>query len=186
MHSILRSVSAACAATLLIAGATHAQRPVRVELGVDAALNHVSYDLDPGSASNTFFDFPAQEIRAGFELTPLISLEPTLGIHSVSGDGGMSMINFDIGVPISLSGPINPTAQQFFVRPLVGFRHESLTGEHSDTQTALGAGLGMRVHVTGRLAARFEARYVHGLQEGDFIKSTNELGLFAGVSFFTR
>jgi hypothetical protein len=186
MHSILRPVSAACAALLMASGAVRAQRPARVEFGVDAALNHVSYDLDPGSASNTFFDFPAQAIRIGFEMTPLIWLEPTLGIHSVSGDGGLSMIDFDIGVPISLSGPVVPTAQQFFVRPLIGFRHESLTGEHSDTQTALGGGVGMRVHVSGRLTARFEGRYVHGLREGDFIKSTNEIGLFAGVSFFTR
>jgi len=186
MRSIIRSVPAACAATLLSAGVALAQQPTRVEFGIDAALTHVSLDLDPGSASYNVFELPVRAVRAGFEVTPLVSVEPTLGIQSVSGDAGETRLNFDIGVPISLSGPLNPAVTQAFLRPLIGFRHESFTGEHGDTQTALGVGIGMRAHMSGRLAARFEARYVHGLRAGDFLKSTNELGLLAGVSFFTR
>lgn len=185
MRSIIRSVSAACAATLLTAAAARAQQPTRIELGIDAALTHVSYDPDPGeSFGNTTFSFPLPAIRAGFQVTPLVSIEPTLGIQAASGDLSVSRLTFDVGVPINLSGPLNLTATQYFLRPLIGFRHVAFSGEDGTTQTAFGVGIGMRIPMTGRFAWRLEARYAHGLK-GD-LPSTNEIGLLAGVSLFTR
>jgi hypothetical protein len=55
-------------------------------------------------------------------------------------------------------------------------------GGESTTNGRLGAGLGMKVPLVNRLASRFEANFAHIF--GDF--SSNQSGLLAGLSFFTR
>jgi opacity protein-like surface antigen len=184
MRSFLRWISTAGLA-LGVVGTAHAQQSTRIELGVDAALTHISFDFEGNSSSSTTFDFPVQALRAGFELSPLVSIEPSLGIHTVSGDGSFTQLTFDVGLPVNLSGALNLATTQYFIRPLVGFRHFSASGESGQTQTAFGVGLGLRAPMTGRLVARLEARYAHGLHS-DNIASSNEFGLLAGVSYFTR
>jgi hypothetical protein len=176
----------AAAAALCLAGAAGAQRSTTgLEIGVDAALTHTSVDVPGPGGSTTEFVFPVQAVRLGFALSPTVWLEPELGLRTVSGDGSFTTLTFDIGLPISLSGPVAPSATQYFVRPLLGFRHFSATGVDGQTQTAFGAGIGMRVPIVDRLAGRFEARYVRGLHSGD-IPATDEFSLLAGLSFFTR
>src|SRR6185437_3725477 len=126
------------------------------------------------------FDFPVQAIRLGFALSPTVWLEPGLGLRTVSEDGSFTTLNFDVGLPISLSGPVAPNTTQYFVRPLLGFRHFSNSGARSETQTAFGAGIGMRVPIVDRLAGRFEARYVRGLHSDNF-PASDEFSLLAGL-----
>ena len=178
--------TAAAVATLCFAaaGTAAAQRSgPGFEIGVDAALSHTSVDVPDGSS--TAFVFPVQAVRMGFSLSPVVWLEPTLGLATVSENGSFTTINFDVGLPISLSGPVDPRVTQYFVRPLIGLRHFS-NGNSSGTQTAFGAGVGMRVPLVDRLAARFEGRYVRGLRSDGTFPASDEFSLLAGLSFFTR
>jgi hypothetical protein len=67
------------------------------------------------------------------------------------------------------------------VRPFVGIVGFNGPGD-DDSDAVLGAGIGMKVPLVNRLAARFEANFAHRFGEPDF----NQLGLLAGLSFFTR
>ena len=180
-HSIRRLSTALLVS---VAGTAAAQRPgPGLEIGIDAALTHASADVPNGSS--TAFAFPVQALRLGFALTPTIWLEPTLGIEALSEHGTFNTFTFDAGLPISLSGPVDARVTQYFVRPLIGFRHFG-NPDVSGTQTAFGVGIGMRVPLVERLASRFEARYVRGLRSGDTFPATDEFSLRAGLSFFTR
>ncbi len=178
----------ASGAGLLLVAVTrpaHAQRqsPPRIELGMDAMLANTSYDEAPSRASVTTFDLPLQAFRIGFELTPKVSLEPTFGLRTASGDGTYRTFTFDIAFPIELAAGGSP-GSDFFFRPLIGFSNFSGGGD-SFTQTSFGLGLGARVPIMSRLAARFEARYRRGLEE-DRSPAFNEIALLGGLSFFTR
>jgi opacity protein-like surface antigen len=178
------AAAAAVFLCLAAAGTAAAQRSgPGLEIGVDAALSHTSVDVPDGSS--TTFTFPVQAVRVGFALSPSIWLEPSLGLETVSDHGSFTTINFDIGLPISLSGPVDTRITQYFVRPLLGFRHFS-NPDVSGTQTAFGAGIGMRVPLVDRLAARFEGRYVRGLRSDGTFPASDEFSLLAGLSFFTR
>lgn len=159
-----------------------AQAPGAIELGMDALLAVTSVD-QPRTSSITTFDFPVQAFRMGFGLTPRISLEPTLGIHTSSGDGSFHSVTFDLGVPIELAKGGSP-GSDYFLRPLIGLRSFSVEGS-SSTQTSLGIGIGARVPIIPRLAARFEARYRRGFKNDNFA-AFDEFGLLGGLSFFTR
>ena len=177
--------AAAAVAALCLAGTARAQRSgTGLEIGVDAALTHTSFDVPGQRGSATEFDLPVQAIRLGFALSPTVWLEPELGLRTVSEDGSFTTATFDVGLPISLSGPVVPSTTQYFVRPLLGFRHFS-SGSDTQTQTAFGVGIGMRVPIVDRLAGRFEGRYVRGLHSGN-IPADDEFSLLAGLSFFTR
>ncbi len=175
-------LTSSAALTLLGLAATARAQSPRIELGVDAMLAVTSVDL-PRSSSITTFDFPIQAFRMGFELTPRISLEPALGLHTVSGDGSFHSVTFDLGLPIELAKGGSP-GSDYFLRPLFGVR--SFSGEGSSaTQSSFGIGIGARIPIIPRLAARFEARYRRGLKNDDFA-AFDEFGLLGGLSFFTR
>src|SRR5215213_10074901 len=141
--------------------AARAQSPTRIELGMDAMLARTTFGNRNISASTTTFELPVQAFRMGFQLSPNVWLEPTLGVRSASGNGSGTVINFDLGLPITLS--TSPSGTNLFLRPLLGFRHFSFDDE-SRTQTNLGVGLGLRIPVMARLSTRFEARFRHGLE----------------------
>jgi hypothetical protein len=188
MNASFRWAAAAAAALCLVgaAGAAGAQRSsTGLEIGIDAALTHTSFDVPGPGGSATEFDLPVQAIRLGFALSPTIWLEPELGLRTVSENGSFTTATFDVGLPISLSGPVAPSTTQYFVRPLLGFRHFSGSGSDAQTQTAFGVGIGMRVPIVDRLAGRFEGRYVRGLHSDNF-PASDEFSLLAGLSFFTR
>jgi len=160
----------------------HTQESTRIELGMDAMLARTTFGNRNVSASTTTFELPVQAFRMGFQLSPNVSIEPTLGLRSASGNGSGTIFIFDLALPLTLS--TQPSGTNFFLRPLLGFRHFSLDDD-SNTQTNFGVGLGMRGPVMSRLSTRFEARFRHGLENAPF-SSFNEIGLLAGLSFFTR
>jgi hypothetical protein len=178
-------LASAAVLTVAVALPVHAQRQSspRIELGMDAMLANRSYDGAGSPSSVTTFDLPLQAFRIGFELTPKISLEPTFGLRTISGGGTFRTFTFDLALPIELAAGGSP-GSNFFLRPLVGFTNFSGEGD-SFTQTSIGVGLGARVPIMSRLAARFEARYRRGFEE-DRSPAYNEIGLLGGLSFFTR
>ena len=162
--------------------AARAQGSTRIELGMDAMLARTTFGNRNVSSSTTTFELPVQAFRMGFQLSPNVWLEPTLGLRSASGNGSGTVANFDLGLPITLS--TRPSGTNLFLRPLLGFRHFSFDDE-SRTQTNFGVGLGLRIPVMARLSTRLEARFRHGLENSP-LSEFNEIGLLAGLSFFTR
>ncbi len=175
----------ALAGVMLSAGFAGAQPPRPIELGVDAAVT-----IGLGDNSVTVVDIPAQAFRAGFFLNDRISLEPKFGLTTISG-GGDTFTSYlaELGLLLHFYRarmradryPYPSPLSAFYVRPFVGVLGTSAEGPNI-TNGRVGAGLGMKVPLANRLASRFEANFAHVF--GDF--DSNEIGLLAGLSFFTR
>jgi hypothetical protein len=176
-----RTVTILAALTLAASAAEAQDRPV--ELGIDAGLT-----VGLGDNSFNTINIPAQAFRVGFFVQDNISIEPKVGINSTSVNGHRSTnYRAELGLlyhffrpgmrPYPSPGP----RSSVYVRPFVGIVGSS-NNDASDTNGLLGIGVGMKVPLVNRLAARFEANIAHTF--GDF--SSNELGILAGLSFFTR
>jgi hypothetical protein len=184
--------------TLLIAPVTHAQRQnnTLVELGIDASFARQSFHSEPDALGrevtvnvNTI-DIPLGVIRAGFFITPTIAIEPAFGLRYQSvGDANSSETVFDIGLPIYLSP--NRRENQIFIRPVVGLNHVSSDVSDtqgrgtSDTQLNVGVGLGIKLPLSDRFAARFEAQYRHA-PKSDERSAYNQIAALAGISVYAR
>ena len=160
-----------------------AQRPI--ELGIDAGVG-----IGLGDNSSTVIDIPVQAFRVGFFFDDNMSLEPKLALHTVTGNGPtLSLYMFDVGLLYHFyrgdyGRPVYPptgSRSAFYVRPFAGIVGISGGGD-SNTDAVLGAGLGMKVPLVSRLASRFEANFAHRFGDASF----NQIGLLAGLSFFTR
>ena len=171
------------AAITLGASAASAQdRPV--ELGIDAGLF-----VGLGDNSVTTINIPADAFRIGFFVQDNVSIEPKIRLNTISGNGNTATSYLaELGLlyhfyrpgtrPMSYPGPVQHSA--FYLRPFAGI--VGFSGGTSNTGGVLGIGAGMKVPLVSRLASRFEANIAHTF--GDF--SSNELGILAGLSFFTR
>ena len=153
--------------------------PRPIELGIDAGIT-VGLDDD----SFTTIDIPVQAFRIGFPLSPRVSLEPKLRINVLTGEGDtFSTYRAELGLLYHLGSSRYPGAYHragLYLRPfggIVGFSNGD-----SDSAGLLGAGVGSTMPRVSRLSSRFEANFAHYFGDGD----ANELGLLAGLSFFTR
>jgi hypothetical protein len=171
-------------ATLLLALAAvqagaQSTGPRPLELGIDAG---VSIGLDDDSF--TMIDIPVQAFRIGFPVSPRISLEPKLRINVLTGEGDtFSTYRGELGLLYHLGSDRYPGAYHragLYLRPFVGI--VGFSNGDSDSAGLLGAGVGYKMPLVSRLSSRFEANFAHYFGDGD----ANELGLLAGLSFFTR
>jgi len=176
----------AVAAALIASHAAHAQRNVGIELGVDGEVRREITE------QATVVQIPISRIRAGFQISPIISIEPAVHLAYVTVRGNNDgFADFLVGVLFHLQpdrGRVQP-----YVRPFVELEHSSSTvgsgtaaGEvtSSVNETALGAGLGVKIPVARALATRIEGTYGHTLQR-DGQQGRNTVSLFVGLSYFT-
>jgi hypothetical protein len=195
VRTIVRLFCFVTAITGLIAPLALAQRQsTLVELGIDASFARTSYHSEPDALGrettvnvNTI-DIPLGVIRAGFFITESVAIEPAFGLHYERiGDGSTSRTLFDIGLPIYLSP--NRRENQIFIRPVVGLSHISSdppTGSgNSDTQANVGVGLGIKMPISDRFAARIEAEYRHA-PKSDHLSSYDQIAALAGISVYVR
>jgi hypothetical protein len=147
------------------------------ELGVDAG---VTFTLDDPKV--TTFSVPIQSVRAGFFLSPEISLEPSLAFQSLSVSGGSSGSAYAIGLGLLYHFSTSRAANQMYVRPFIGL--DGTSGGGSSTNSfSFGGGFGVKVPVGTRFATRFEGNLAHRSDSG---VSQNAIGLLAGLSVYTR
>jgi hypothetical protein len=173
--------STAIASALLLGASTlHAQNAARpVELGVDMGI---AFTLDDPKV--TTVQIPTSSFRAGFYVDDRVSIEPTLSLQHASVSGGGSGTEFYIGAGALYHFSADRSQNQMYVRPYIGLNSIS-GGGSSATQASIGVGLGAKVPVQSRLAARFEGTLGHGF-ETDRRPGVTGLGFSAGLSFFTR
>ncbi|HXV17230.1 MAG TPA: outer membrane beta-barrel protein [Gemmatimonadaceae bacterium] len=161
-----------------IAGRAHAQAPRPIELGADAGVT-----IGLGDNSFTTIDIPVQSFRAGFPISPRSSLEPKISLHVFSDNGTSTDYRAELGWLYHFGSSRYPGAYQragAYVRPFAGLQGHS--DGVSTTDGLLGAGLGFKMPLVSRLSGRFEANFAHLFGDSD----SNQLGLLAGLSFFTR
>ena len=148
------------------------------EIGMDAGI---TFSL--GTPSRTTIEIPLQQIRMGFFVSPVLSIEPTLGLVSLSGNGpSTTFYNFGVGALYHFSP--SRTANQFYVRPFVNLVGDSGGGTSSST-ALFGVGGGLKIPLRDRIASRFEANFAH-IGDLNGVLAHNEIGLLAGLSFYTR
>jgi hypothetical protein len=170
-------------AAFLIASQARAQRPI--ELGIDAGVS-----IGLGDNSVTVINIPAQAFRVGFFFNDNMSLEPKLSLNTITGSGdtftsylfelGLLYHFYREGYPRRVYPPPG-LRSAFYIRPFAGIVGTSGGGD-SETDAVLGGGIGMQVPLVSRLASRFEANFAHRFGDA----SSNQIGLLAGLSFFTR
>ena len=171
-----RLLSFAALTILTLSASASAQRSTSAnpspEIGMDAGIGFRLTD-----PSFTTVAIPVPAIRMGFFVSPALSIEPTLGLTSVSG-GGISGTDYAIGVGALYHFSPSRAANQFYVRPFVNINGSS--GDlGSGSSVAFGVGGGLKIPLRDRIASRFEANFQHS-------DGADAIGLLAGLSFYTR
>jgi hypothetical protein len=166
--------------TLFAATTSQAQSAVRpVELGVDAG---VGFRLS--EPNFTTIGIPAQSLRVGFYISDKTSIEPSLSLNVLSGNGqSLTTYNVDVGMLWHFASR-HGIGSGMYVRPFLGLTGFNGLGE-SDTQADMGTGFGIKIPFANRLATRGEINFTHFFESGG-ASSANELGVLVGFSFFTR
>jgi hypothetical protein len=181
-----RVLSFAALSLLAIAPLANAQRSNRgnmgggnpsAELGIDAGL---AFTLDDPRV--TQFSLPIQSIRAGFFMSPAVSIEPSLRLQTFSISGGGSSTGYGVGLGLLYHFSPSRAANQMYVRPFIGIDGTSGSGP-SRSYFNFGGGFGVKIPVADRFATRLEANLTHTSGEG---LSQNAIGLLAGLSVYTH
>jgi hypothetical protein len=148
------------------------------EIGMDAGLS-----IGLGNNSGTVFQVPVQAIRMGFFVSPVISIEPSVGFTSFSG-GGFSGTQYTLGAGLLYHFSASRASNQFYIRPFVGV--DGTSGDlGSGSAVSFGVGGGLKIPLRDRIATRFEAAFGHtGGQNGG--NGSDAIGLLAGLSFYTH
>src|SRR5438477_8375450 len=134
-----------------------------LELGADGAIVTI---VSPGRRTISMITLPlfftpstlVPTLRVGFAAGPRARIEPTFGYFRSHQTGSTTAnASLDVGVPIDFT--TDATRAQMFVRPVIGARYTTSTFSGSSTVSAYGAGLGVRLPVGDRVAARLEGRW---------------------------
>lgn len=175
----IRATLSAAAFLGLFAATAQAQGTQNpVEVGIDA---QISFGLDD---QGTSIAIPAQKVRAGFMISPVMTIEPSLGFYRISNDGSSAS---STALDVSLLYHFSPDrmARQFYVRPVIGINRASVDIDGAgDSQTDMNIGVagGMKLPLMDRVGARFEAEFRNYMSD----PSVSALNLNFGLSYFTR
>jgi hypothetical protein len=153
-----------------------------VELGFDAGLNS---ELS-GTNKTTAFQAPLSQIRAGFYMSPTVSIEPTLSLatQSTSGVANSSVTAYAIGTGVLWHLSDNRTANQIYLRPFLGFAGVSTSGA-SASAFSFGGGVGYKMPMANRFATRLEAN-MSRTNAHNGVPAMNQLNLLAGLSVYSH
>jgi hypothetical protein len=153
-----------------------------VELGFDAGLNS---ELS-GTNKTTAFQAPLQQIRAGFFMSPTVSIEPTLSLatQSTSGVANSSVTAYAIGTGVLWHLSDNRSQNQIYLRPFLGFAGISTSGA-SASAFSFGGGVGYKMPMANRFATRLEAN-MSRTNAHNGVPAMNQLNLLAGLSVYSH
>lgn len=153
----------------------------QVEIGMDASFSSTSFDdIDQ---SVTQFNFPEQRVRAGFFASPSISVEPSLGF-SVLDVADESITSLVAGLDLLFHFSPDVSAPQLFVAVGPEVMRVDL-GDEGETQFGLGGDFGVKLPVARQMAVRLAGFYTRFF-ETEALFGSNEFGVSAGFSFFTK
>ena len=157
-------------------------QPNTLEFGIDAGAQ-----FGLGDVSTVRITLPAARARVGFFMNndSRWSIEPAAFLSYSKAEGGDGVFTYDIEAG-ALYHFRQPSALQLatptsvmYLRPFIGIT--GFTGDDSDSEFSAGAGFGIKIPWRPSVAWRLEANTGYGFDNEAF-----RLGLFAGLSFFTR
>jgi hypothetical protein len=158
-----------------LAGPVNAQGSRGTELGIDLELTFAT--RDPGV---TVLSIPNGSVRAGFPVSPEISIEPRLSLQYAHSSGSsVTVLDAQLGVLWHFS--TDPARSTGYVRPF--FAHSHVGGSFAGGDaSSLGGGIGFKFPQGDRLALRVEGGFRHSLDD----LASGQIFLLLGISFFTR
>jgi hypothetical protein len=164
-------------------------QPSRIEIGMDAGLEYIMPGDDGfgDSPSYTIIGIPAQWVRAGFFVSDVLSIEPTLGLARISGDD-QSMTSLRMSVAGAYRFATRDGGTIPFVRGILGLDRQSAGSDgdsESDSQVRVGAGGGLEIPAGERLFFRLSGEFHHSF-EGDFLASANRIAVLAGLTVIVK
>lgn len=174
----MRATLSAFALIAVAATTVEAQQQNPIEVGIDG---QISFGLDD---QGTEIAIPARKVRAGFMINPAMTIEPSLGFYRFSTENASSS-QTDIDVSLLYHFSTIRTANQFYVRPVIGFRRASAEiGDVGGSSTDMNIGVagGLKMPLMDRVGARFEAEFRNYMSD----PSVSALALNFGLSYFTR
>ena len=149
------------------------------EFGIDAGAT-----FGIGDESTTSVSVPARTFRVGFYNSPTISIEPYGGLTWDNVDGG-DQLNLILGTGLLWHFTPPRQGSTLYFRPFADFNYLAVNSEggedDDDTRFGVGIGFGVKVPWRDRFATRLEANVGYRTDPG-----TTEVGLLAGLSFFTN
>jgi hypothetical protein len=146
-----------------------------IELGIDLEL---TYSTDDPSV--TVLSVPSGSVRAGFPVSPNISVEPRVSLQYAHVSGtSITLLDIQLGVLWHLS--TDPARSSVYVRPFFGHTHAGGSFGSGDA-SSLGAGIGVKIPQGDRLAIRLEGGYQHSLDDD----MSSQIFALLGISFFTQ
>jgi hypothetical protein len=158
-------------AALLAPSAAQSQ----VELGLDLELTYATED-----PNITVVSLPNGFLRAGFPISPHISLEPRISFQYARASGSsVTLVDLQFGVLWHVS--TDRTRSTVYIRPFFGHSHAGGSFASGDA-SSLGGGVGFKIPQGDRLALRLEGGYEHSLEDG----GSGQIFALFGLSFFTR
>lgn len=163
--------------SILAAPTLAAQRPV--ELGIDGGL---AFKLNEPTAVQ--LALPISTFRAGFFVSDAVSIEPRISLDWTKVSELDAFYALSAGLGALFHFGQGGDRARGYVRPFAGLELLGGGGE-SVSQLQVGGGIGVKLPMVSRLAARLEAGVQQGLENDDFQSSTRIYALF-GFSFFTR
>jgi hypothetical protein len=168
-------------AVIALSSPVLAQNKGTIELGLDANLT-VGLD-DPHV---TTLNLPVQRLRAGYFISPRISIEP-YGAFNWTHIEGNDAVNLNLGVGGLYHFGSDPAKARWYARPFTEFQYTHVDadngGSASSTVGAIGAGVGVKIPVAKILSWRFEGAFTQTFAHGG-VDAQSSLSLFAGLSFF--
>ena len=175
----MRKLILAVTAVAIVSASARAQTgPRPLELGIDAGVS-----IRIGDNNGTDVAIPAQTFRLGFPVSPRTSLEPKIGIAIHTNGDTRTDYRGELGLLYHLGSSRYPGAYQragLYVRPFLGI--SGVSDGDDGTSGFVGIGAGYKFPIVSRLSSRFEANVAQHFGDDDF----TEIGLLAGLSFFTR
>jgi hypothetical protein len=187
----MRVLSLAALSLLVAASTANAQRSSAprqdssnppVELGIDAGINS---ELS-GTNKTTSFSAPIQQIRAGFFVSPTVSIEPTLAFatSTTKGVANSTVTAYGIGTGLLWHLSDNRSANQIYLRPFLGFAGVTTSGA-SASAFSFGGGVGIKMPMANRFASRLEVN-MDRTNAHNGVPAMNSLNLLAGLSVYSH
>ena len=174
MQSIVRTglALAAVAGVAVLPTVATAQAEMPREFGADAGI---TFGL--GDQSYTSIALPAQRLRIGFFRNPTFSIEPYGALNYFKAEGGDGVTALNLGTGLLYHFSPDRQANQTYLRPFAEMNY--ISGDGSNTDFGVGAGLGIKVPWRSRFAWRFEGAVGYA-----FDAEAATLNLGAGLSYF--
>lgn len=163
---------------LLVPCAASAREKGTVELGMDGFIGIRDYSNDHAFIVSV----PISSVRAGYYVSERNVLEPSLGFNFISiGDESLTQLDFDLGLLLGMED-VGRTTPYF----RVGGGILLLNDNGSETQFSVGIAAGIRIPTGDRFAVRLQGGVDHNFDGNGSLQESNDFGVKAGFSFFTR